>query len=124
MGRVMAGVVMAGLLLAGSSLAINAQEPEDVTEFGAKDATLFGAYKGGAELQVWVTDEDGNPRANVIVCLFHKDDCLRVQWTNDKGFTSFKGIARDEEYKVQVGDDSKTKKIPDDETIVIIHLAC
>ncbi|GEM_PF-2291584 len=115
MGQAMAGVLMVGLLLIGSSLTIGAQEP--------KEATEYGAYRGGAELQIWVTDEEGNPRPNVIVCLFHKDACLKVQWTDDRGFTYFEGIARGEEYKIQVGDNSKTKKINDDETTVIIHIA-
>ena len=124
MGQAMAGVLMVGLLLIGSSLTIGAQEPKEATEYQEpKEATEYGAYRGGAELQIWVTDEEGNPRPNVIVCLFHKDACLKVQWTDDRGFTYFEGIARGEEYKIQVGDNSKTKKINDDETTVIIHIA-
>ncbi len=122
--RVIGSVLAMGLLFTGSLLILgnnaNAQEPKAQEP---KAATEFGEYRGSAELQLWVTDEYGNPRANVGVCLFHKDDLLSVQWTDDKGFTSFTGIANDETYKVQVGDNSKTKKIDDDENIVIVHLA-
>jgi hypothetical protein len=117
--RVIGSVLVMGLLLAGSLLVLgddaNAQEP--------KVATEFGEYRGSAELQVWVTDEYGNPRADVVVCLFHKSDCLKIQRTDNEGFTSFTGIANDETYKVQAGNNSETKKIDDNESVVIVHLA-
>ena len=124
--RAMGSMLVMGLLLTGSLLVLgdnaSAQEPKVATE-QPNVATELGEYRGSAELQVWVTDEYGNPRANVVVCLFHKDDCLKVQWTDGEGFTSFTGIANDETYKVQAGNNSTTKKIDDDESVVIVHLA-
>jgi len=117
--RAIGSVLVMGLLLVGSSSVLG----NEVSTQGPKVATEFGEYSGKAELQVWVTDKYGNPRTDVIVSLFHKDDCLKVQSTDDNGFTSFAGIANDETYKVQAGDHPKTKKIDDDESVVIIHLA-